>query len=418
MKVKLNYGSGNVEFVIPDNNVASILRSRDLPPLGNVDEAVVKAIREPVGAPPLKDVADKNARIALLVSDITRPCPSYRLLPSLVAELNRYGVSDDHITIFFATGMRRGHTLGERQKLVGAALFKRIKTVDHDSHDRANLQYLGKTERGTEVTLNKQVLQNDLVIGIANIEIHYFAGYSGGGKSLLPGVAAFETIQQNHSLMLLPGSEPGKADGNPVREDIEEAGQIARFGFIVNAVLNKGKEIVKTVAGHYVEAHRSVVAVNDYMYKTPMEEKADIVVASAGGSPKDTTLYQAQKGLDNASYAVKQGGTIVFIAECAGGMGNKLFAQWLLEANRPEDVVERLGKGFVLGGHKAYAIAKLAQNVDISLISRLPEDVVKQSFMTPVATMEGALTRAFAIHGKDATVALLPHADSTLPFIR
>jgi nickel-dependent lactate racemase len=215
--------------------------------------------------------------------------------------------------------------------------------------------------------------------------------------------------------MLHSGSEPGKADGNPVREDLEEASRIAGFSFILNVALNEDKEIVKVFAGDYIKAHRAGAEVNDYMYKRPMKEKSDIVLATAGGFPKDINLYQAQKGLDNAGYAVKEGGTIIFLAECIEGMGDETFSQWLQEASHPADVIERLKKGFVLGGHKAYAIAKIAKMANITLISNLSENLAKKAFMKPAKTVEKALDEAFQTHGRDATVALMPYAGSTLP---
>lgn len=415
MKTKLNYGRGFLELDVPSKNVTAILKPRALSPIRNEEEAILRAIREPIGTASLEDMVDPRTHVALLVSDITRPCPSNKILPPILAELNRSGVPNDHITIFFATGMHRGHTLEEKGKLAGANVINKVKSFDHNSKDKQNHCYLGRTTRGTEIFLNKQVLNCDLLIGVANIDIHYFAGYSGGGKSLLPGVAAFETIQQNHSLMLLPSSVPGKADGNPVREDLEEACKIANFDFIVNAVINDDKEIVKVVAGHYVKAHRAGALVSDYMYKMPIEREAEIVIATAGGFPKDIDLYQAQKGLDNARCAVKDGGTIIFLAECKEGYGDKTFAQWLMEANCPEDIMERLAKGFVLGGHKAYAVARLVKDVEVFLISSLSNEVVKKAFMNPARTLKEALDAAFATHGKDANVIIMPYAGSTLP---
>jgi nickel-dependent lactate racemase len=411
----MNYGKSSIDFDIPDRNIISTLIPQELPPIKNVSETIVEALRKPVDAKPLKDIVDKTTNVALLISDITRPCPSHKILLPLLTELNKSGVSDHHITIYFATGMHRRHTLEEKKKLVGTDIFNRIKTIDHDSHDSKNHHFLGKTKRGTEIFLNKQVLSNDLLIGIANIDIHYFAGYSGGAKSLLPGVASFQSIQQNHSLMLLQGSEPGRADGNPVREDLEEASQMANFNFIVNVALNENKEIVKVVAGHYIKAHRSGAEANDYMYKRHIKERADIVLATTGGFPKDINLYQSQKALDNAAYAVKAGGTIILLAECVEGMGEKTFSQWLQEASCPDDVIERLKKGFVLGGHKAFAIAKIAKTNEIILVSSLPEELVKKSFMKPAKTVEDALAQAFVTQGKDATVTLMPYAGSTYP---
>ncbi|MFQ5711594.1 MAG: nickel-dependent lactate racemase [Candidatus Geothermarchaeales archaeon] len=416
MNFQLKYGKGRVELQVPDKNVLFTLKPRTLPGVKNEAEAITHALREPIGAEPLRDLVDVGAEVALLVSDITRPCPSHKILPPLITELNRAGVSDDHITVFFATGMHRKHTRWEIERLVGSEMFERLRVVDHDSRDERIHRYLGKTRRGTEVSVNEQVLDKDFLIGVANIDVHYFAGYSGGAKSLMPGVSSFETIQQNHSLMLHPGSKPGKAQGNPVREDLEEASRLANLDFIVNVVLNEERDIVKVVAGHPIEAHRAGIPPNDYMYKAPIGERADIVIAAAGGFPKDINLYQAQKGLDNAGYAVKEGGTIILLAECGEGLGDKTFEDWLSEATSPGDIIERLRDEFVLGGHKAYAIARLVENVGIILVSNLPDDLVKKSFMSPAKTVEDALKKAFNAQGRNATVTVMPFAGSTLPF--
>lgn len=413
----MNYGNCFISFKIPDNNI-SILKPKELSPLINVNNSIIKSLRKPVEAKPLKDLITEKTRVALLVSDITRPCPSKKILPPLILELKKFGVSLNNITVFFATGTHREHMPEEKEKIIGTEVLKRIKTVDHNSQDKKKHCYLGRTRRGTEVFVNKQVINNDLIIGIANTDIHYFAGYSGGAKSLFPGIAAFESIQQNHALMLLPNSEPGKAEGNPVREDLEEAAQMTNFNFIVNVVLDDKKNIVEVVSGQYVKAHRLASKINDLMYKTPIGKKADIVIASAGGFPKDINLYQAQKGLDNARIAVKEGGTIIYIAECIDGIGNETLIKWLQEASHPDDVIERLRMRFVLGGHKAFAIAKVAKTAEIYLISSLAEKFIKMSFMKPTKKVEDALDQAFATHGKDASVALMSHAGSTLPSLQ
>jgi nickel-dependent lactate racemase len=415
MKFALHYGDSFLEANIPEKNISAILKPRGLSPVENEEEAIKKAVREPIGGIPLKNMVSVGTRVGLLVSDVTRPCPSYKILPALIADLRQYGVLNDNITIFFANGMHRLLNPAEKTRLVGEKVAAEIRMLDHDSRDSGSHCHLGKTSRNTEIFLDKQVQKNDLIIGVANIDIHYFAGYSGGGKSLLPGVCSFETIAHNHSLMLLPNASPGVADGNPVREDLEEACCICNLGFIVNAVLDESKQIVKVVAGDFVKAHRAGAALYDYMYKAAIDEEADIVVATAGGFPKDINLYQAQKALDNARFAVKKGGTIILLAECCEGLGDKTFEQWFMEAATPEGIIERMNKGFVLGGHKAYAVAKTAADVNIILVSDLPGKIVKKTFMMPARTLKQALDRAFKGQGKDARVIVMPFAGSTFP---
>lgn len=416
MNFPLRYGKHVLEVQVPRKNILSIHYPHFSPRLKNCSKAIVNSLREPIGGAPLKSQVEKGMKLSILVSDITRPCPSSKILPSLIRELNLTGVADEDITVIFATGIHRKHTLREQTSVVGAEMVKRLRIRDHDAKDEAYMGCVGRTKRGTEVYINKDVIDSDFSIGVANIDIHYFAGYSGGVKSLLPGVSSFETIQQNHSLMLLPNSYPGKADGNPVREDLEEACQMTNLRFIVNVVLNEKKEIVKVVSGHPIQAHRSGTVSCDYMYKTPMKEEADIVIASAGGFPRDINLYQAQKGLHNAGYAVKKGGTIILVAQCTEGFGNKIFEQTLSESRYPDDVIRKLTRNFALGGHKAFSIARLADKAEIILISGLPDDLVNKAFMKTAKKIGKALREAFMTQGSDATIALMPYAGSTLPF--
>ncbi|MEM2082495.1 MAG: nickel-dependent lactate racemase [Candidatus Bathyarchaeia archaeon] len=420
MRVRLKYGKGDLEVEIPEGNLLSILKPSELPAKSEAEE-IRGALERPIGHGRLRDLVRRGMKVALLVSDITRPCPSHKILPHVIDELNGAGVGDGDITIFFANGMHRKQTTEDMNKLVGPGILGRIRAVNHDSKDKANLEYVGRTRRGTDVSINKQVLDCDFTIGIANVDIHYFAGYSGGGKSLLPGVSSFETIQQNHSMMTLPRAEPGVVDGNPVREDIEEGARIAGMDYMVNVVLNEDKGIVQAVAGDFVEAHRAAVKTNDLMYKVPIGRRADIVIASAGGFPKDINLYQAQKALDNALYAVKDGGTIILLAECPEGLGDETFEEWMMEASCPDDIIERLKGGFALGGHKAFAIARLAKRARIVAVSGpglqriISEALEGKGLMESANTVDDALRAALKAHGSDASIIIMPYAGSTLP---
>lgn len=382
-----------MKFEVPDSSIMSVLISKELPPVPNESEAVTEAIRSPVGTDPLSKMAGNGSKVTLLVSDVTRPCSSHKILPPLLTELLCSGVKEENITIYFATGMHRGHTPEERRALVGQEITDKFRLVDHNSKDTDNLVSMGQTKRGTKVFINRAVMDCDVKIG----------------------VAGFDTVCQNHSMMLLPGAEAGRADGNPVREDMEEVARMAGLDFIVNAVLNDRREIVKVVAGDYVKAHREGVPPNDYVYKVPLPEKADIVIASAGGYPKDIDLYQAQRALDNAAFAVKDSGTILLLANCGEGLGDKTFETWLMEADSPDDVIRKLRENFVLGGHKAFAIARLAKRAEIVLVSILPETVAKKAFMSLAKSIEEALKKAFGRQGSASRIVLMSYAGSTLP---
>jgi nickel-dependent lactate racemase len=239
---------------------------------------------------------------------------------------------------------------------------------------------------------------------LGTVELHYFAGYSGGYKSLLPGVCARQTIESNHKLMLQPNAEAGRLD-SPVRDDLEEAGQLIGCDFIVNVVLNAKKQIVKAVAGDPIRAHREGVKVVDSMYIVPIQELADVVLASAGGSPKDINLFQAQKALDNAKHALKDGGAIVLAAECREGLGEDVFERWINEAQNKQELVDRLDYAFEIGGHKA----------DVYLVSELQKEIVERAFLLCSQNLEDALQATLKKYGPNARIIVMPFGAYTLP---
>ena len=234
----------------------------------------------------------------------------------------------------------------------------------------------------------------------------------------MPGVSTREAIQANHSKMVDPRCHAGNLDTNPLRQDLEEAARKVGVDFIVNVVLDEHKQIVKAVAGDLVKAHREGCKFLDTMYLKELDARADIVIVSQGGAPKDLNLYQTQKALDNAKHAVKPGGTIILIGSCREGLGEKVFEEWMISAPTPESMIERIGKEFQLGGHKAAAIAMVLQNAEIELVSDLDPEFVKKIFLKPAKSAQEALDRAFTRLGKDATVLAMPYGGSTLPRVR
>jgi nickel-dependent lactate racemase len=366
----------------------------------------------PIGGGGLGDIVRPNSRVAIVTSDITRPCPTHLMLPEVVEELNRAGVPDGRILVVFGRGIHRGQTPEERRVLVGRPMFDRLRCVDSDPMDVVNV---GVTRRGTPVEVFRPVAEADFRICLGNIEPHYFAGYSGGGKAIMPGVCSRASIRSNHGRMLEPGAVAGRVVGNPVREDIDEAASLVGVDFIVNVVLDESKRVVHAVAGDPVSAHREGCRLADSVYKVVLPEAADVVIASAGGRPKDTTLYQAQKALDNASLAVKPGGVVVLVASCAEGLGEDTFERWLREATSTDEVMTRIESDFELGGHKAAALAKAARKARVLLVSELPREVVRRAWMEPHSSVEDAVEDALRTVGPGARIAVMPYAGGTLP---
>ena len=297
--------------------------------------------------------------------------------------------------------------------LAGEQAWRQIRCVDLDVNDCV---HVGTTSRGTPVDIDRRVAEADRRICLGNIEYHYFAGYSGGAKAIMPGVSTRDAIQANHCRMVESAACAGKLDGNPVREDIEEAAAMVGVDFIVNVVLDAHKEIIRAVAGDVVKAHRAGCAFLDTLYRKELSQRADIVLVSQGGAPKDLNLYQTQKALDNAKHAVRPGGVVVLIGSCREGLGEKVFEQWLTQAPTPRSLIERIQKEFRLGGHKAAAIAMVLEQADIYLVSDLEDDLVRSLFMTPFHTVQEAYDAAAKRCGSGATVLAMPYGGSTLPW--
>lgn len=375
-------------------------------------DEVKRSLENPIHSKRLKDIVNPGEKIVIITSDITRPMPSKIVLPLILNELYQAGVSDCDITIVFGMGIHRFHTDKERKYLVGEEIFKKIKCVDSDPTDCV---HLGHTKNGTPVNIFRIVAEADRRICLGNIEYHYFAGYSGGAKAIMPGVSTREAIKANHSRMVQAEAHAGNIETNPVRQDIDEVANFVPIDFITNVVLNEKKQIVKAVSGHYIEAHREGCKFLDSLYKVRIPAKADIVITSPGGFPKDLNLYQAQKALDNAKHAVKKDGIIILVASCKEGLGEDVFEKWMLNAKRFGELIDNIKKDFQLGGHKAAAIAMVLENAKIFLVSELKGDFVKSIFMEPFVNAQEALDKALAEKGKDASVILMPVGGSTLP---
>lgn len=415
MKLTFGFGSGVQEVTLKEENLLGVLTGNDVPPGLTGEAEVRRALREPIGSAPLRDIVKPGEKIAIVTSDITRPMPTYKVMPALLEELYAAGVKKEDITLVFALGSHRKHTEEEMRKLAGEQAFNEIRCVDSDAED---FVLLGTTTAGTPVEITRVVAEADRRICLGNIEFHYFAGYSGGAKALMPGVSTRAAIQSNHSMMVRPECCAGALETNPLRMDIEEAGEITGIDFILNVVLSEKKEILKAVAGHHVQAHRVGCAYLDGLYSKPIREKADIVLVSQGGAPKDLNLYQTQKALDNAKHAVKNGGIIILIGSCKEGLGEHTFEEWILEAKKPSDLVDRIRREFRLGGHKAAAIAMVLENAEIYLVSEMDENLTTEAFLTPKASAQQALDDAFEKLGPNATVLAMPYGGSTLPKLK
>jgi nickel-dependent lactate racemase len=410
--IELKYGEEMIAFDLPGERLLGILKPGSAPAPTSEEAEVRRALAHPVGSLRIREIVKPGERIAIVTSDITRPVPSYKILPPLLDELADAGVATEDITIVLALGSHRSHTEEEKQKLVGDTVTARgIRVIDSDMTQCVRL---GQCRNGTPVDIFRPVAEADRRICLGNIEYHYFAGYSGGSKALMPGVSSHEAIQANHANMIREGAYAGNIEGNPVREDIEQITDFIHIDFIVNVVLDDAKHILKAVAGDVVKAHREGCAFLDKIYKVPIERKADIVILSPGGFPKDINLYQSQKGLDNAKHAVKDGGILVWCASAREGFGEAVFEEWM-RTMAPNEMIEEIRRNFKLGGHKAAAIGMVLKKTRIFFVSDLDDALVREIGFEPFPDVRQAVRAALEICGESAGVYVMPAANSTLP---
>lgn len=409
-EIEFGYGKTKINFEIDDNNLIDIL----YPTKGDIqcNNSVKNALESPIGTSPFGEIFCAGMSVAIIISDITRPCPSWLILPDVIEALNLVGVRDEDIIIVCGLGSHRKQTDEERMHLVGDDIYRRIKVVDSDVDD---FVFVGTSSKGTCFEVFRPVVEADKRICIGNLDYHYFAGYSGGCKAIVPGVCTRKTIENNHKMMLMEGARTGNALNNPVRDDMEEIRDYLSVDFIVNVILDEKKQIIAALGGDAILAHREGCALLDSIYKRRICKLADIVIASPGGMPKDINVYQSQKALDNAQWAVKDDGIIILLAECKEGYGEAVFEQWLNEAEYPKSLIERIKKEFRLGGHKAAAIAKIIEKKDVFLVSSLPEKLVSKLYMTSFACLEDAYAEAIKRKGDNASVYCMPLAGTTLP---
>jgi len=415
MKVSLNYGYDSTTLDIPDKNYTGTLNPKDTREIEDPINEVRRALANPIGNEKLKELASPQDKVIILVSDISRPCPSNILLPPILEELKEAGVSKDQITIVFGLGVHRKHTEEEKKKLVGENIYNQIKCIDHDIN---NCVKIGTTKRGNEVSVFKKILEADFIIATGNLEFHYFAGFSGGAKAIAPGICSRETIANNHKHFLDSGASAGKIEGNPIREEIEEIGGMVGINFMVNAVLNSHKKVVRVVAGDVTRAHREGAEYINNMFGVKIDNLADIVITSPGGFPKDIDLYQTHKAMEFASLAVKKGGIIIAVGECKDGLGEGNFAEALNGKLSPQELIEELKNNFILGRHKASRIAKIHLDSGIYLVSNLADEIKKKLFVKSFDSLEEAFSQAIKVQGGKAKVLVIPYGNSTLPVFK
>ena len=367
---------------MPDEKLVGVYTPREKPGVVDLHAEVERALGTPIESPCLADIARGKKTAAVVVDDVTRAVPNHRLLPLVLKELGRGGLTAKDVTVIVATGLHRDLTDEELNATRGDVP---VRIINHNARDRAQLVSVGVTSLGQDIFVNRTFMTADVKVLIGDIEYHQFCGYGGGAKSVYPGLADADAITHNHSMMEMAGTGPGCIEGNPVRQEIEEVGRMAGVDFILNVVMNSRKDVVCANAGHPYKAFLAGTKVVDDMYRVAVPEPVDLVITSPGGFPKDIDLYQSQKAVTAGRRIVGKGGAIVTLAECPEGHGSELFDKWMTEAENIGEIFERIRKKFVMGGHKAYQFAREIAWARVFLLSSLPPHKVQDYFMRPLA---------------------------------
>jgi len=417
--VWLPYGKTDVCLRVPARNLLGTIEPAELQGSLDAKAEVELALKEPIGSKRLSEIVKAESKVAIVVDDATRKAPSEVMLLPVLAELNLAGVKDGNVTVIFGCGTHRAVRPEEATALLGAEAFKRVKTISHDCRAQ-DLVHMGSTKtHGNKVFVNRVFAEADVRVLLGDVGFHYYAGYGGGRKSVLPAVCGEETIKQNHAMLLHANARTGVLEDNPVHLDMTEAARLAKVDFIVNVVENKKGEIVKAFAGDLEQAFLEAVKLVDEMFRVTVDRRADIIVVSAGGYPADMNLYQAYKALDNSLDAIKRGGVIILVAECLEGHGNEVFYDWMTRLGDLKNVEHEIKRNFVLGGHKAYYLLKAMQNHQIILVSSLPDYYAANIFKLKTArAVNDAFAEALKIAGSASRIWAMPQGNYTLPIFK
>jgi len=411
----LAYGNGSLKFVDDEDRFRVISdESSSEPPLKDVQ--IGAAFDAPIGSPPLDDIVSSDDSVLLVVSDATRATASAQIVNLLVRRLVQTGVSPGNVAVIFATGIHRRVTEEEKRELLTPFIVQRLRTLDHDAYDEAKLYSLGTTANGVPVEVSTALQEFSHVVVIGGINFHYFAGFTGGRKSVCPGLASAKTIEATHMLAFdferggrKAGVGPGMLAGNAVHEECERVAELVAPAFGINTIVDERNRAVGVFCGDWRLAHR--VACEHYLkrHSFAIGKKRDIVIASCGGFPHDINMIQAHKALDMAAQACKEGGTIILLAECRDGLGRTDFLKWF-DAADSRALENKLRNGYEVNGQTAWSLMTKAERYRICLLSELRDEQVEKMRMVPVRSLEQGLDRA---GGGDGFI--MPRGAAVLP---
>ena len=414
MRVHLAYGRYGLDLDLPGQ--VTVLERRPVPGLADEAASIREALRRPLASAPLAESVRPGDRVAIVFSDITRPMPNDRVLPVLLAELAH--VPEANITLINALGSHRTNTPDELRRMLGSAIMSRYRVIQHDAWDASGLTSVGTSERGYPLLVNRHFLDADVRILTGFVEPHFFAGYSGGPKAVLPGLAGIETILHNHDFAMVahPGATWLSCD-SPMHREMERAAQLSGPSFLLNVTLNSRGEISGVYAGDVITAHTEACARVRRDCLLPVSTPFDVVVTSNGGYPLDLNLYQAVKGMSAAARIVRPGGAIVVVAECWDGLPNHgRYAALLAAAKDPAALLSRLASLAepVQDQWQAQVQAQIQQKADVYVYSGgLSEEQIRRALLQPCLDVEATVTQL--VHEKGPRVAVLPEGPFSVP---
>jgi nickel-dependent lactate racemase len=410
----LPYGNTFLKAQIPAANITYTLESREVNGIENEYEAISGSLRQPIGSPPLIERIKPGDTAVVLVTDNTRACPDDRLLPPILAELEQK-LPRENITIIIALGLHPPLDREAQIKKLDREIVENYRVLNHDVND---VVYIGTTSRGTPVDMNRRVIEADFRLSTGFIEPHFFAGFSGGRKSIAPGVFGKRSAYKNHGYEMIehPRVRTGILKGNPVHEDMIEQAKMAKLDFIVNVLINRRGEITHIVAGDPFQAHEKGCEIEKGICAVKVDNMVDITITTNSGAPLDLDLYQTCKGIDNAAQITRDGGVIIIASSCNEGIGPREFLELHSSVNSPKEVIREVRRLEPFGVQwQNQILARTQLKNDIYLVSDLEDSLVQKMMMVPVATIEKGLEKAFEVMGKDASIAVIPEGPMVFP---
>jgi len=411
MKIRIPYGKEEVDVEVEENRIAGIIEP-NVVSVGDETKTIRKGIEQPINSRSFDEFIADAKDLLFIVNDYTRPTPTAKILEVIYPK-----TKDKNIRFIIATGIHRAPTEEEFKFIFGNyhdLLKDRIYV--HDARKDEHMVYLGMSSAGTEMYVNKIGVEAHKLVIIGSVEPHYFAGYTGGRKAFLPGIASHKTIEQNHRHALSPHAQTLVLEGNPVHEDMVDALKTIERKeiFSIQTVLDGEKRIYHCTSGHIHDSFLMAIEKAHEVYCVDIKGKADIVVAVAG-YPSDVDLYQSQKALDNGKLALKQGGIIILVSECSSGIGEKAYFDLLASSKTPQEALHKIEQAYKLGYHKAAKMAEIATWAEIWGVTGLTDEDVEQAFIKPCHEVQEALDRAIEKKGEKARILFLMDASLTVP---